>query len=94
MPSQATATVTARQNSPNVPFATGLTNRLAASLVSFIRQLISKPIQILQLNMQKRREVQHSVINDASLKEYTALVVSEPYVFDIDGKVRTSPMGH
>jgi hypothetical protein len=55
---------------------------------------MSKPMQILQLNMQKRREVQHSVMNDASLKEYTALIVSEPYVFEMDGKVRTSPMGH
>jgi hypothetical protein len=51
-------------------------------------------MQILQLNMQKRREVQHSVMNDASLKEYTALVISEPYVFEMNGKVRTSPMGH
>jgi len=53
-----------------------------------------KPMQILQLNMQKRREVQHSVLNDASLKGYTALAIGEPYVFEMDGKVRTSPMGH
>jgi hypothetical protein len=50
-------------------------------------------MQILQLNMQKRREVQHSVMNDPSLKEYTALAISELYVFEMDGKVRTSPMG-
>lgn len=49
-------------------------------------------MQILQLNMQKRREVQHSVINDASPKEYAALAVSEPYIFDMGGVVRTSPM--
>ena len=53
-----------------------------------------KPMQILQLNIQKRREVQHSVLNDAGLKEYTALIISEPYVFETDGKVRTSPIGH
>jgi hypothetical protein len=53
-----------------------------------------KPMQILQLNMQKRREVQHSVMNDSDLKEYTALAISEPYVFEMDGKVRTSPVGH
>jgi len=53
-----------------------------------------KPMQILQLNVQKRREVQHSVMNDASLKGYTALAISEPYVFEMEGKVRTSPMGH
>lgn len=51
-------------------------------------------MQNLQLNMQKRREVQHSVLNDASLKKYTALVISEPYVFEMGGKVRLSPMGH
>ena len=53
-----------------------------------------KQMQILQLNMQKRREVQHSVMNDSNLEEYTALAISEPYVFEMDGKVRTSPMGH
>jgi len=53
-----------------------------------------KPIQILQLNMQKRREVQHSVMNNSSLKEHAALIVSEPYVVEIDRKVRTSPIGH
>jgi hypothetical protein len=51
-------------------------------------------MQAIQLNMQKRREVQHSVTNDASLEDYAALVISEPYVFQMDGKVRTSPMGH
>jgi hypothetical protein len=51
-------------------------------------------MQILQLNTQKRREVQHSVMNDVRLKEYAALVFSEPYVFEREGKVRTSPMGH
>ena len=34
------------------------------------------------------------MINDASLKEYAALVVSEPHMFEIDGKVRTSPIGY
>lgn len=33
-------------------------------------------------------------MNDASLKEHTAFAISEPYVFETDGKVRTSPMGH
>lgn len=92
--SLATATMTVRQNSPNVPYARGPTNRPAAIVVSSTRQLMSRLMQILQLNMQKRREVQHSVMNDASLKEYTALVISEPYVFEMNRKVRTSPIGH
>jgi hypothetical protein len=33
-------------------------------------------------------------MNDTDLKEYTALVMSEPYVLEMDGKVITSPMGH
>ena len=53
-----------------------------------------KPMEVLQLNMQIRREVQHSVIEDPGLKEYTAAVVSEPYIFEMDGKVGISPMGH
>ena len=53
-----------------------------------------KSMQVLQLNTQKRREVQHSVMNDERLKEYAALVISEPYVFELEGKVRTIPMGH
>ena len=51
-------------------------------------------MHVLQLNMQKRREVQHSVMNDERLRGYAALVVSEPYVFEMEGKVGTSPMGH
>jgi hypothetical protein len=37
--------------------------------------------------------VQHSVMNDVNLKEYAALVISEPYVLEMDGKVITSPIG-
>ncbi|KAI7713817.1 hypothetical protein KC353_g7264, partial [Hortaea werneckii] len=92
--SQAIATVSVKQRTPDVPYATGLTNRPAASVVLSTQQVMSKQMQVLQLNMQKRREVQHSVMIDAGLKEYTALAISEPYVFEMDGKVRTSPMGH
>ena len=86
MLSLATATMTVGQNNPNVPYATGPTNRPADSVVSSTQQLMCKPMQILQLNMQKRREVQHSVMNDASLQGYTALAISEPYVFESEGE--------
>jgi hypothetical protein len=33
-------------------------------------------------------------MNDVNLKEYAALVISEPYVLEMEGKVTTSPMGH
>lgn len=94
MLSLATATVSVKQRPLDVPYATGPTNRPAASVGLSTRQAMCKQMQVLQLNMQKRREVQHSVMNDASLKEYAALAISEPYVFGMDGKVRTSPIGH
>jgi hypothetical protein len=55
---------------------------------------MSRSMKFLQLNLQKQRNVQHSVMNDASLKEYAALIISEPYVIEMEGKVRTSPRGH
>lgn len=77
-----------------MPFERGPTNHPAATVVLYTHRLMYKPMEVLQLNMQIRREVQHSVIEDPGLKEYTAAVVSEPYIFEMDGKVRISPMGH
>ena len=54
---------------------------------------MSRLMRFLQLNVQKQRNVQHSMMNDVSLKEYAALMVSEPHVFEMDGKLTTSPMG-
>jgi hypothetical protein len=33
-------------------------------------------------------------MNDANLKEYAALIISERYVIEMNGKVTTSPIGH
>jgi hypothetical protein len=44
---------------------------------------MSRSLRFLQLNVQKRRNVQHSVMNDVNLKEYAALMISEPYVLEI-----------
>jgi hypothetical protein len=55
---------------------------------------MSISLRFLQLNVQKRRNVQYSVMNDVNFKEYTALVISEPYVLEMDRKVITSLMGH
>jgi hypothetical protein len=33
-------------------------------------------------------------MNDVNLKEYAALVISEPHVLEIDRKVTTSLIGH
>jgi hypothetical protein len=55
---------------------------------------MSRSLRFLQLNAQKQRTVQHSMMNDVSLKDYAALIVSEPHVVEMNGKVITSPIGH
>ena len=94
MPNRAIATVIVERSPQDVFYAMGRTNRLADSVVLSTQPVMYKSMQVLQLNMQKRREVQHSVMNDESLKEYAALVISEPYVFEMEREVRTSPLGH
>ena len=54
-----------------------------------------RPFQILQINAQKKAEVMHSVINDESLRDFGALLLSEPLVRrDEEGKIRLTPAGH
>jgi hypothetical protein len=55
---------------------------------------MSRSLRFLQLNAQKQRNVQHSMMNDASLKDYAALIISEPHVVEMNGKVITSLMGY
>jgi hypothetical protein len=55
---------------------------------------MSSSMKFLQLNAQKQRNVQHSVMNDVSLKDYAALIISEPHVVEMNRKVITSPIGH
>jgi hypothetical protein len=93
-PKQATATARANQMIVDVCCATEHTSRPAASVGLSIQRLMSRSINILQMNVQKQRSVQQSMINDESLKEYAALVVSEPYAFEVDGEFTTSLIGH
>lgn len=44
--------------------------------------------------MQKPRNVQHSITNDVSLDGYTTLMISEPYILEIDRKANASPVDH
>ena len=55
---------------------------------------MSKTFQILQLNVRKQQSVQHSLMNDAQLKDFGVLAISEPYARIIDDTVVTIPMGH
>jgi hypothetical protein len=92
--SQATVTVDTRQTVLSAQRAVDHTTRLAASVGFSTRRPMSRAMKFLQLNLQKQRNVQHSVMNDETLKGYAALVISEPYVVEMNGKVTISPMGH
>jgi hypothetical protein len=51
-------------------------------------------LKIFLLNARKQQAVQHSVINDADLREFGALALSEPNSFIKEGKVMTVPLGY
>lgn len=51
---------------------------------------MSKTLKILQLNAQKSPNVQLSLMNDDSLRDYGALILSEPHVWKMDGHVLVS----
>ena len=39
-------------------------------------------VQIIHLNVGKRRTVQYGLLNDEALKDYAALAVIEPYIYE------------
>ena len=92
--SQATVTANARQIVLSAQYVTDYTVHLAASVGFSIRRLMSSSMKFLQLNAQKQRNVQHSGMNDVSLKDYAALIISEPHVVEMNGKAISSPVGH
>lgn len=53
-----------------------------------------RTLRILQLNVRKREPIQQSLMNDADLKDFGVLAVSEPYARKRNNKVVTSPAGH
>jgi hypothetical protein len=42
---------------------------------------IMNRLQIMQLNVGKRRAVQHGLLNDEGIKDFDAIAVLEPYIF-------------
>jgi hypothetical protein len=38
-------------------------------------------LQVMQLNVGKRRTVQHGLLNDEGIKDFDAIAVLEPYIF-------------
>ena len=56
---------------------------------------MSKEFKVLQVNVRKMSEAQHSMMNDDSLEDFSLLLVSEPYLFhDRDRKYRVAPQSH
>ena len=60
----------------------------------FIQLVMNRMLQILQLNVRKQQGVQNSLMNDAQLRDFGVLAISEPYARVIDDTVVTVPMGH
>jgi hypothetical protein len=55
---------------------------------------MSNTLNILQLNVAKRKEVQYSLMNDETLKDFAVLAIAEPHATMINDNVVTSPIGH
>ena len=54
-----------------------------------------KLFQILQINAQKRPLVIHSMMNNESLKDFKAILISEPHVWrNKEGRVILTPTAH
>jgi hypothetical protein len=69
-------------------------NRLVGTAEHATTPKMHKTFQILQMNVQKQREVQHSLMSDEQLKECGMLAISEPYARIINGTLVTALMGH
>jgi hypothetical protein len=72
----------------------GHTNHSVGSVECSTLLSISKTLRILQLNVRKQQMVQHSLMNDDSLKDFGVLAISEPYARAIENTVVTALTGH
>jgi hypothetical protein len=72
-------TTTALKLFKSVYYAKAPTNRSAETAPNDM----DRTLQILQLNVKKMDMVQQSLLNDESLKDFSALVISEPHSWTI-----------
>ena len=49
--------------------------------------IMSNTLKIFQLNAGKRRPVQESIMNDEQLRDFSALAISEPWIWRIDNEL-------
>jgi hypothetical protein len=69
-------------------------NRSARTAKCSTLPIMNRAFQVLQLNGRKQDTVQHSLMNDSQLKDFSVLAISEPYAWRFDETVITAPMGH
>jgi hypothetical protein len=52
-------------------------------------------VKILTANLRKMEGTQHSIMNDEEFKDYSLLLMTEPYLFvGRDNKYRVAPLAH
>ena len=91
---QDTDSTNSTRESTSASCAVVRTNRPAATVVFFTRRRMHRTLKIFQLNVQKQRAVQQSVMNDEELQDYAVLALSEPYVFCKQDKILNVPHSH
>ena len=88
---------------PSIRYAGVSTNHLvetalAETTLAEIAQLptynVMNKFQILQLNVRKKVEIQHSLLNNEDLKEFSILAISELHSQRNRETVIVAPMGH
>ena len=92
-PSKDTIIVLAPQNR-DVYRVVAPTNRIAETVECSTHLAMSSTLQTVQLNVRKQSSVQLSLMNDPGLQHYSAIAISEPYVWRSGSELITTPMGH
>lgn len=94
MRNRAIVTANAKRRYPSVSRVEDCINRGGATVECYTLLDMHRTMKIYQLNVQKQRAVQHSVMNDSDLEEYAALALSEPYCFRKDEEVVIVTLSH
>lgn len=79
---------------PSVSYVVGHTNCSVGNAECSILLTMSRTLRMLQLNARKQQMVQHSLMNDAQLRDFSVLAISEPYSRTINNTAVTVPTGH
>ena len=93
-PDQATLIRNAKRPCRNASHAEALTNPSAETARNSTRLVMANKFQILQLSVGRREGVQHSLLNDHDIKEYSVLAIQEPTAIIRDDILITTPMAH